>query len=104
MQTAATTSHAALTVSPRLSATIANVTAPRRATAIHRSFVWSPLELLTALMDVLPHCRKPNQTKCTLAGTLIEARVYGWDPSFPYIKSGLDISPSSPLTIAPPTV
>src|SRR5215475_12211019 len=90
MQTAATTSHAALTVSPRLSATIANVTAPRRATAIHKSFVWSPLELLMALMDILPHCRKPNQTKFTLAGILIEGKVYRLgsflSPSFPYTK------------------
>src|SRR5215831_2344335 len=81
MQIAATTSHAALTVSPRLSATIANATAPRSATAIHKSFVWGALELLMILMDVLPHCRKPNQTKFTLAGTLIEARV-DWLGSF----------------------
>src|SRR5215475_11202561 len=33
------TSHAALTASPRLSATIANETAPNRAIAVHKSFV-----------------------------------------------------------------
>src|SRR5215468_11878134 len=76
MQVAAMTSHAALTASPRLSATIANATAPRKATAIHKSLVCGALELLMVLMDVLPHCRKPNQTRFTLAGTLIEARVY----------------------------
>src|SRR5215475_2730427 len=72
MQTAATTSHAALTASPRLSATIANATAPRRATAIHKSFVCGAPELLTILMDVLPELQEPNQTRVTLAGTLIE--------------------------------
>jgi hypothetical protein len=40
MQTAATTSHAALTASPRLSATMAKETAPRSATAIHKIIVW----------------------------------------------------------------
>src|SRR6266516_3692339 len=33
------TSHAALTASPRLSATIANETAPNRAIAVHKTFV-----------------------------------------------------------------
>src|SRR5262249_4255296 len=100
MQIAATTNHAALTVSPRLSATIANATAPRRVTAIHKSFVWGALELLMILMDVLPHCRKPNQTKFTLAGTLIEARVY-WLGILPFRtpRPELGISLSSELTI-----
>src|SRR6516225_5823658 len=38
MQTAATTNHAALTASPRLSATIANETAPSTATPAHKIF------------------------------------------------------------------
>src|SRR5215813_15371019 len=63
MQTAATTSHAALTASPRLSATIANAAAPRRATAIHKSFVCGALELLMVIMNVLPHGRKAPTNK-----------------------------------------
>src|SRR5260370_12630007 len=86
MQIAATTSHAALTASPRLSATIENATARRRATGIHKSFVCGALELLMVFMDVLPDCRKPTQTTFTLAGTLIEARVY-WPGSFPSVHA-----------------
>src|SRR5215475_6805690 len=52
MQIAAMTSQAALTASPRLSATMANATAPKRATAIHKSFVCGTLELLMALMGM----------------------------------------------------
>jgi hypothetical protein len=54
MQIAATTSHAALTASPRLRATIANATAPRRAIAIHKTFVCGALELLMVLMECPP--------------------------------------------------
>src|SRR5262245_24327626 len=58
MQIAATTNQAALTASPRLSATIANATAPRIANAIHRIFVCRALDVSTVLTDVLPRCRK----------------------------------------------
>ena|SRR6516165_5465115 len=55
MQTAAVTSHAALTASPRFSATIAKATAPSRATATHKSFVCHTLELFkVVLIDFLP--------------------------------------------------
>src|SRR6516164_2162174 len=55
MQTAAVTSHAALTASPRFSATIAKATAPSRATAIHNSLVCHTLELFkVVLIDFLP--------------------------------------------------
>src|SRR5262249_41221291 len=47
MQIAATTSQAALTASPRLSATIPKETAPSAATAAHKSFVCSVFELLS---------------------------------------------------------
>src|SRR5437588_3942231 len=47
MQIAATTSQAALTASPRLSATIPNAIAPSAATAVHKSFVCSVRELLS---------------------------------------------------------
>ena len=63
MQVAATTSHAALTASPRLSATIANATAPRSATAVHKIFACTPFELLMVFMDALPHYRKAQHTK-----------------------------------------
>jgi hypothetical protein len=39
MHTAATTSHAALTCSPRVKATTANETAPKAMTIAHQSFV-----------------------------------------------------------------
>src|SRR6478672_9603787 len=56
MQTAATTSQAALTASPLLSATIPNDTAPRRAIAVHNSFVCHAAELLkgTLMAFLLP--------------------------------------------------
>jgi hypothetical protein len=77
MQTAATTSHAALTASPRLSATIANATAPKRAIAIHKSLVCGALELLMALMGCPPALQEsPHKTSLTVAGTLIKAKVY----------------------------
>src|SRR4249919_1664957 len=77
MQIAATTSHAALTASPRLSATIANATAPRSATAIHKSFVCGALELLMVLMGCPPALQEsPHKTSFILAGTLIKAKVY----------------------------
>src|SRR5262249_23096950 len=63
MQIAAMTSHAALTASPRLSATIANATAPRRATAIHKTFACGALELLTVLMGDPPAQQEPPQNK-----------------------------------------
>src|SRR5512132_3751535 len=63
MQIAAMTSHAALTASPRLSATMANATAPRRATAIHKTFVCRALELLTILMGRSPALQATPQTK-----------------------------------------
>src|SRR6185437_1427866 len=102
MQIAATTSHAALTASPRLSATIANATAPRRATAIHKSFVCGALEWLMVLMGVLPHCRKPNQTKFTFAEPCSRQKCIGRDPSFPYTpRSGPAnlLQPGSHLTL-----
>src|SRR5215831_19818880 len=59
MQTAATTSHAALTASPRLSATIANETAPSTATAVHNSFVCHAIELLkVGAIDFLRHFKQ----------------------------------------------
>src|SRR4029453_6587965 len=63
MQIAAMTSHAALTASPRFSATMANATAPRRATAIHKTFVCRALELLTILMGRSPALQATPQTK-----------------------------------------
>src|SRR5262249_8783803 len=50
MQIAATTSQAALTASPRLSATIPKETAPSAATAAHKSFVCSVFELLSLML------------------------------------------------------
>src|SRR5215469_4928109 len=100
MHTAATTSQAALTASPRLSATIANATAPRRATAIHQSLVCGALVLLIVLMDVLPHCRKPNQTEVTLAGDLDRGKSV-WPGSFlsvhTRVRTGYFISLGSEL-------
>src|SRR5215831_14121895 len=58
MQTAAT-SHAALTASPRLSATIAHETAPSTATAVHNSFVCHAIELLkVGAIDFLLHFKQ----------------------------------------------
>src|SRR5215475_9060247 len=79
MQIAAITSHAALTASPRLSATMANDTAPRSATTTHNSFVCGAAELLMIFMDVLPHCRKPNQTRFTVAGRSSRQECIGRD-------------------------
>src|SRR6516165_1483977 len=76
MQVAATTSQAALTDSPRLSATIPNASAPRRATAIHKIFV-CVLELLIVSMDVLPRGRKSNQTMFTPKGRQNDAEIIG---------------------------
>src|SRR6266576_1877359 len=45
------TSHAALTASPRLSATIANETAPNRAIAVHKTFVCHAELLKVAPID-----------------------------------------------------
>src|SRR5262249_9104328 len=93
MHTAATTSHAALTASPRLSATIANATAPRRATAIHKSFVCGAPELLMILMDVLPDCRSPTNQESPSRGPLsrqIEARV-DWPRSFLSVHNRVSI-------------
>src|SRR5262245_51533463 len=75
MQIAAMTSHAALTASPRLSATMANETAPRRATAIHRSFVCGALELLMILMGRSTARHATTQkTSFILAATLINTK------------------------------
>ena len=54
MQTAAVTSHAALTGSPRVSATMAKATAPRRATPIQVSFSRNSIGLLP-LRRPAPH-------------------------------------------------
>src|SRR5215467_13339342 len=81
MQTAATTSHAALTASPLLSATIANATAPKKAIAIHKILFCGALELLVALMDVLPHCRKSlSKPSFVPARILIKTKVFGQHP------------------------
>src|SRR5215471_14774944 len=56
MQTAATTNQAALTASPRLSATIANETAPRTATPIHKAFVCHPVVSVKMPIAFLPYC------------------------------------------------
>src|SRR5215510_6269645 len=75
MQIAAMTSHAALTASPRLSATMANETAPRRATAIHKTFVCGALELLMKLMGRSPARQAtPRKTSFILAPTLIKIK------------------------------
>src|SRR4030095_15684725 len=62
MHIAAMTSHAALTASPRLSATMANATAPRRATAIHKNFVCA-VELLMILMRRPPALQATPKNK-----------------------------------------
>src|SRR5262249_51060234 len=55
MHTAATTSQAALTASPRLSATMANATAPSTAIATHSSLVCQAVVLLNMVfMAFLP--------------------------------------------------
>src|SRR5262245_9546581 len=75
MQIAAMTSHAALTASPRLSATMANATAPRRATAIHKIFVCGAPELLMILMGCSPALQAtPQKTSFILAPTLINTK------------------------------
>src|SRR5262245_36051856 len=56
MQTAATTNHAALTASPRLSATIANETAPSTAIPVHRAFVCHPVVSVKMPIAFLPYC------------------------------------------------
>ena len=48
MHTAATTSQAALTGSPRVSATTANEIAPSTATPAHNSFAWIVIASLPA--------------------------------------------------------
>jgi hypothetical protein len=58
MQTAAVTSYAALTASPLFSATIAKATAPRTATAIHKSFVCHTLELSKVVLIGLSPARR----------------------------------------------
>src|ERR1700694_159676 len=50
MQVAAITSHAALTVSPRLSATIPNDTAPNATIAAHSNFVCMPFRVVTRVL------------------------------------------------------
>src|SRR5215470_16937705 len=55
MQTAATTSHAAFTASPRLSAIIPNETAPSTATAVHNRFVRHVDLLKVGPIDFLLH-------------------------------------------------
>src|SRR6202165_681964 len=50
MQIAAITSHAALTVSPRLSATIPNDTAPNATMAAHSNFVCMPFRVVTSVL------------------------------------------------------
>src|SRR5215472_5623828 len=54
MQTAATTNHAALTASPRLSATIPNETAPSTATPIHKIFVCHPV--VSVMVPIVSSC------------------------------------------------
>src|SRR5262249_27449092 len=51
-----TTNHAALTASPRLSATIANETAPSRAIPVHKIFVCHPVVSVKMPIAVLPWC------------------------------------------------
>src|SRR5262245_65626894 len=76
MQIAAMTSQAALTASPRLSATMAKETAPRRATAIHKSFVCGALELSMILMGRSPALQEaPHKRSFFLAPILIKTKV-----------------------------
>ena len=49
MHTAATTSQAAFTGSPRVSATIANEIAPSTATPAHNSFAWNVIASLLCI-------------------------------------------------------
>src|SRR5215468_1217611 len=89
MQVAAMTSQAALTASPRLSATIANATAPRRATAIHKSFVCGALELLMVFMNTSRTAGSPTK-QIHLRGTLLEAKVY-WPETFLFVHTKVSI-------------
>src|SRR6266700_1254403 len=80
MQTAATTNHAALTASPRLSATIANETAPSTAIPVHKIFVCHPVVSVKMPIALLPWC---SASLKRLAGANITtvARAVGLDSS-----------------------
>src|SRR5262245_3764983 len=85
MQTAATTSHAAFTASPRLSATIAKATAPSRAMAIHNSAkICLPL-VITTNSDFVFTSGQERQFHSIRINPLIEpAPVFGHIADAPY--------------------
>src|SRR5262249_44161568 len=72
------TSHAALTVSPRLSAMMPKATAPSAAMAIHKSFDWAPFRAVARLLIgvLLRLCQGAAARRRAAAGEIIAAEAH----------------------------
>src|SRR5438270_9280577 len=101
MQIAAMTSQAALIVSPRLSATMPNDTAPRAAIPVHKSFDCVPFPLMRSMVTTfLPRAAVGSYRPPTSYGDKVPSCVHRETPTSSGDLASIDAHMHSALLFA----